>query len=404
MKHPVFFLSACVVSLLTLSDKLMAHGDFMYMPQTTLSSRLYLSAQNKGPGDDVTWQIPGVLMGGNAHGSERGANVDDATLRFVWANMDGFFVDIEAGGHGHGGEVEADLEQAFTGYHWTHTSGHIKLETGKMKAAFSYANTMHPSQRPFTDASLPYQAWLGDHFADLGARAQFMNWHGANGLSSYGVEIWRGHTFPGNKSANDIAWDVFARYQHTHGDMQYTAGVWHLASNSEQRRDSRLADGHNHGANAISEELRFSGPIRLSGLEAQAIWQQSPVLSHRANIDFIWYEADGELRDDVRRADLDTTQKGLALTVSSEYLEHQWALRYEVMRADNTLHGPGSSLLARDAGFENAGNPSRTSASYSYELMKGLFARIELIRDSSTTDSIDYARIALSWSGELYTR
>ena len=70
------------------TERALAHGDFLYMPQSNIDAALYLSAQDKGPSDETLWQIPGVLMGGEATGSERGVAINDASLRYTWANID----------------------------------------------------------------------------------------------------------------------------------------------------------------------------------------------------------------------------------------------------------------------------------------------------------------------------
>lgn len=387
------------------SQRALAHGDFLYMPQSSLDAALYLSAQNKGPSDETLWQIPGVLMGGEATGSERGVAINDASLRYTWANIDGVFAVGEVGAHGHGSDLELMLEQAFSGYHWTHTSGHIKLEAGKMKGAFSLANPLHPAGRDFTEASLPYQAFLGDHFSDLGARAQFMNWHGENGLSTYGTELWRGHEFPANKSADSPAWDVFARYQHTAGRLQMTTGAWYMRTEAKDRRDDRTEDGHFHGGLNTGSDIRFTGDTDITGFEAGALWQHTPVLAYTLNGEFIVNRSDGMLRDDTRQAVAKLKQQGASIALATHYLQHHLALRYELIKSDNTLSGAGSSSLGPSAGLDaNHHRPERISLAYQYSWQSGVSFRGEAIHDASSRDSLDYFRISVFWNGNLFSK
>lgn len=388
-----------------------AHGDFLYMPQTTIDASVYVSAQNKGPADDELWQIPGILMGGTAYGSEQGLTLNDATIAATYANQAGIFAVFEAGSHAHESELEADIEQALAGYHWTHTSGHIKLEGGQMKAAFSKANQQHPKDRAFTEQALPYQAFLGDHYADLGARAQFMFFHGAEGLSTFGLEVWEGDSFPGSKTADDFpesaAYDVFANYQHTQGAWQSTLGAWYLRAEAEERRDDRTHSGHAHGGaittTSTTNNTRFTGRTELLGLNAGLLWQANPLLSYGLSTEFIAQSAEGLLRDEVRQASLATEQYGGVLQGEVNYLSHQLAVRYSHIYTDNELTGPAASILGSSAGLTHGTHdPARTSLAYSYGFLEHFKVRTEFVHDESSQTIIDYARIALMWEGNLF--
>ena len=396
---------AICVSLLTLAQWAFAHGDFLYMQQTTFDAGLYVSAQDAGPSDDIVWQIPGVLMGGEAKGSEQGFAINDAILGFTWANDDGVFAVIEVAAHGHGGDLETKFEQTFFGYHWTHTSGHIKFEGGQMKGAFSLDNPLHPADRYFTEASLPYQAFLGDHYSDAGARAQFMNWHGEQGLSTYGVEFWRGYSFPANKSAETPTWDVFARYQHTEGRLQVTGGGWYFRSQARERRDDRNEDGHSHGDLKASADTRFTGDTEMIGLDAEALMQQTPVLTYTLQGELMLHNSIGTLRDETRQAKADLEQKGFSISLGSQYLNHQLALRYSALKIDNTFAGAGSTLLGDSAELNaNGHRPERITLAYQYQWDTGISLRTELVNDSSSKESLEYARLSVFWDGTLWEK
>ncbi len=394
---PIFFFSS--------PQWVSAHGDFLYMPQTKFDAGLYVSAQDAGPSDDSLWQIPGVLMGGEAKGSEQGFAINDANLGFTWANDDGVFAVVEVAAHGHGSDLETKLEQAFTGYHWTHTSGHIKFEGGQMKGAFSLENPLHPADRYFTEVSLPYQAFLGDHYSDAGARAQFMNWHGEQGLSTYGVEFWRGYSFPANKSADTPAWDVFARYQHTEGQLQVTGGGWYFRSEAKERKDDRNEDGHSHGPLITSADTRFTGDTEIIGLEAEALLQQTPVLAYTLQGELMLHNSIGTLRDETRQAKADLKQRGFSISLGSQYLNHQLALRYSALKIDNTFAGAGSTLLGDGAGLNaNGHRPERITLAYQYQWDTGISLRTEFMNDSSSKESLEYARLSVFWDGTLWEK
>ena len=272
-----------------------------------------------------------------------------------------------------------------------------------MKGAFSLANPLHPAGRSFTEASLPYQAFLGDHFSDLGARAQFMNWHGESGLSTYGYELWRGHEFPANKSADSAAWDIFARYQHTEGRLQLTGGAWYMRTEAKDRRDERTEDGHSHGGLITAGDIRFTGDTDIAGLEAGALWQHTPVLAYTLNGEFIVNRSDGMLRDDTRQALAKLDQHGSSIALATHYLQHRLSLRYELIKSDNTLTGAGSSSLGPSAGLDaNEHQPKRIVLAYQYDWQSSISVRGEFTHDASNRDSLDYFRVSVFWDGNLF--
>lgn len=390
---------------LFIPQRALSHGDFLYTPQTTVDGSIYLSAQNQGTSDNTLWQIPGVLMGGEAKGSESGFAINDANLGITWANQAGAFVLFSGSAHGHGSDIETTVEEAFGGYHWTHTRGHIKLEAGKMKGAFSLENPLHPSGREFTEASLPYQAFLGEHFSDIGARAQFMNWHGESGLSTYGAELWRGASFPANQSTDTPSWDVFARYQHTKGRLQLTGGGWYFRSDAENRQDDRNGDGHVHGALSPSSDIRFTGETELVGIEGSALWQQTPVLAYTIKGELIFHHSDGTLRDTSRLANAELKQQGASLLIGCRYLSHQLALQYSTLKTDNTLMGAGSTILGDNAGLNaNHHRPERLSLAYQYSWSNGIAMRAELVDDDSSREALEIVRLSVFWDGTLWTK
>ena len=393
------------VLILAAPESALAHGDFLYMPQAKVQAGIYLSAQDKGIADDNLWQIPGVLMGGEAKGNEAGFAINDANIRLTWANQDGVFAHTEVSAHGHENDLEAKIEQAFGGYHWTNTLGHIKLEGGKMKGAFSLQNPLHPSDRNFTDASLPYQAFLGDHFSDAGARAQFMTWHGEKGLSTFGTELWRGDSFPANKQAEGPAWDVFARYQHTEGRVQLTVGGWYFRSEANERKDDRTEGGHSHGAATTTANTRFSGDTQISGLETQALWKQSDTTTYVLEGELLLHNSNGLLQDNTRQSNAELKQQGYSLSLGGQYLNHQLALRYSALKINNILSGAGSTILGSDARLDaNAHRPERLDLSYQYTWHNGLAFRAEFVSDSSTKESLNYGRVSMLWDGTVWKR
>lgn len=378
-----------------------AHGDFLYMPQATLTSSIYASWQTQDHIQNDDWNIPGILRNEAMHASEEGLSLNDATLGFVWANESGFFTNTELGAHEHSSDVETEIEQAFFGYHWTHTSGHIKLEAGKMKGAFSLQNGQHPNERAFTEPTLSALTALEGTYSDIGLRAQFMNWHGAQGLSTYGIEIWDGENYPGSDHSDQPAFDLFARYQHTVERLQATVGIWGLFTDVKRRRDN-IPDDHIHSSGTVRTPTLFTGDETLYGLESIIKWQQSSELSYQLEIFALQRHSDGELSDATRVSSLDASMRGGNINVSIQYQKHNLSIGYEELSTDNGLSGPGAPILGEQAGLQHANHTSpRASLSYSYSIQEGLMIRVEYIDDQTTQNAQDFARLALYW-GDQY--
>lgn len=377
----------------------LAHGNFIPMQGTHLNADIMVSAQDKDSSELSPWQIPGVLMGGEAHASEQGIYLFETRVSAIVSNENGVFGLLELGTHGHHGDMDPEIEQAVLGQHWTNTQGHIKLEAGKMKALFSLENPLHPSERSVSEAPLPYLALFGGHYTDTGARAQSQWWHGATGLSTFGLEVWDGNRFPGGEENEDLAYDVFARYRHQDGNWTIALGASHFRSQAKSRRDTRQEDGHGHSGSTTNDSPWFSGDIDTSGLHFELNWQSNEDLSYRLFGEAFWSRQDGELRDETRLASLSSRYMGRYLQGELKWRQHMFAIRASELVLENHLKGSGSAVLADEANLITMEDkPFKITAAYTYGSRDSWRIRAELIHDQSTSIESNAVRLSALWS------
>src|SRR5690606_6161251 len=84
---------------LNLPSTATAHGNFTLEEETTLNASVVAGYSHLDRDSEALWHVPGVLMGGEAHGPEAGFAVHEATLALFAGSDDGSFALLEAGAH-----------------------------------------------------------------------------------------------------------------------------------------------------------------------------------------------------------------------------------------------------------------------------------------------------------------
>ena len=380
------------------SSQVLAHTEFVLPEGTQADASLYTSYTSKGVSDKEIWQIPGLLMGGDASGSEQGFALNDASILLQHVTDEDLFVVFEAGTHGHGDDHELSLEQAIGGYQWTSSKARLKFEAGHLKATFSPNLEQHPHQRSFTEVPLAYQGFLGAHYSEPGARIQSLFELSSENSLIIGTTIWEGDAFPGNALEQDPAYSVFSKFAH-HGESLITSvGLWHFRSESEQRLDERHESGHSHSGSTPSD-ISFSGESELSGVHMSVRWHSDEQRYYEMTGGYLHNRVDGHVRDTTRQASLQGRYHAPWIQVGYRYGKYKLSLRHEEMKLDNELKGPGAQALGLDAGLdEMASNPTRTSFAYQKEVLDGLLLRAEVIDDRTTENPFYSSRLSASWS------
>lgn len=346
--------------------------------------------------EDGSWQIPGVLMGGDAHGTEDAFTLDSASLHLNWRGANRAHAALELGSH-HDGELE--LEEALAGYQLTDT-WQASLEAGRMKARFSPENLTHAYARPFSENNLIYNAFYGGHYVDEGARLRVAPLKGLE----VGLEAWRGGQFPATPGEDGMARDAYVHWHGESGRWRMGLGAWVMLADASGRSDDRNDDGHNHSAGGNeNDDLRFTGDQDSAGLRVSLGWQGAAGWQLGVSGELVQVDVDGLLRDTTRQAALEGDYLGWWLQPELHWQRHAVAVRYEQLVLDNHLVGAGAEALAGKAGLAYGGSdPDWLGLSYRYQLEDGFGVRAEWTRNRSTGDEVDYIGLGIYWAQPLW--
>jgi len=355
------------------------------------------------------WQIPGRLMGGEAEPPESGFALDDANIGAGFKHASGVIAGGELATH-HGGEAE--IEQAYAGYRagWGIAEDrNWQIAAGRLKPAFSPELSRHASQREFSENRLLDDAFYGGHYQDDGLQSLLVA-----GSWTAGIELWSGDSYPATSGSGGGAQDLFTYWSGELGGGQWRLGGWAFQARADDRQDDRLETGHSHGGTLVANDdpVRFDGRERHLGLHADTTFPVvgSGMAWHLA-AEFILASVTGDLRDTTRTATLDGDYQGYWVqpAVSWDGGRHHLALRYERLRLDNHLSGPGAAILAESSGLQNAGDdPERLGLSYRFHPIRysaesgdwhRLGVRLEWThRDDGITE--DYVGIGMVFAAE----
>ena len=183
--------------------------------------------------DPDTYQLTGFIpSGGEVEPGPRSFSLGESELA-ISANIDPHFrgnltVALTP-------ENEAEVENA---YIQTLALGNgLSIRAGRFFSGIGYMNEQHAHTWDFTDAALPYKAFLGNQYADDGVQVKWLA-PSEDLLVELGAEIGRGRSFPAaerNKNGS-IAGTAFV---HVGGDVgvssSWRAGLSYLGSRPKER-------------------------------------------------------------------------------------------------------------------------------------------------------------------------
>ncbi|WP_139214375.1 hypothetical protein [Marinobacter zhejiangensis] len=347
--------------------------------------------------EDGVWQVPGILMGGDAHGADEAFNLDSANIHLLWVGPQGGYASLDVGSH-HDGEVE--LEEARLGYKVA-DAWPVVLEGGRMKARFSPENLGHAYARPFSENNLVYDAFYGGHYADDGVRLKTLPLPGLE----LGIEAWRGDHYPATSGGDGMAQDAYIRWLAGSGVWQLEMGAWVMLADANERPDDRLVGGHAHGASADQNtDLVFSGNQDSAGARFSLARQEPGGWLFALTGEVVTVDVEGELKDTLRQAHLEGDYLGWWVQPELGWQRHALAVRYAQLTLDNHLVGAGGAILADEAGLMSTGtDPDWLGVSYRYQLRDGLGVRAEWTRNRSTGTEEEYIGLGIYWAQRLWS-
>lgn len=388
----------CLLATLATSSA-HAHTDTPLQTGTTVSGALAVTWRDEGaPLNAGVWQIPGVLMGGEAYPVEEGPALDDATLIVRHLAASGVHGLIQIASHDNG--REAELHHAFAGYRFTQTTFTLNVEGGRMAALMSPGNGEHASTRPFSETPLVLDGFLGRQLNDEGLRAQ-LQWQGWE----VGVEGWRGSAFPATSGEEGGSHDLYLQHRGQFAALAWHSGLWWLRADALNRSDTRYDSGHRHGGSSdvILPELWFDGRSESSGAFARLRWQIMDSTALHLAAEWLRLDADGTLRDPTRKAGFSSDSNGGWVETRVQIQRHEAGLRWERLALDNTFTGAAAEALANLSGVYNEHDPERLTLLYRWQLTPSFALRAEWIRDDTFDSRSERVALGLVWHETLWS-
>ncbi|HMI96379.1 MAG TPA: hypothetical protein VK479_07700 [Micropepsaceae bacterium] len=181
--------------------------------------------------DPSASRIPGFALGDAAQGPSRGFSLGESEVNLT-ANIDPYFLgwlNLSFGNDNSVGVEEAYIQTTSLG------EG-ITLRAGRMFSGIAYLNERHAHDWSFSDASLPYRAFLNGQYGDDGVQARWLA--PTSIFLELGAEWFRGDSFPAGGAADHGAGTVTA-FAHAGDDINdsssWLAGLSYLHARSDKR-------------------------------------------------------------------------------------------------------------------------------------------------------------------------
>jgi len=181
--------------------------------------------------DPAAAKIPGFALGEEASGPQRGFSIGESEVNLS-ANIDPFLAGWLNLSFGNDNTVS--VEEAYV--QTTSLGEGLTLKAGRFFSGIAYLNERHAHDWSFSDASLPYRAFLNGQYGDDGVQARWLA--PSNVFLEFGAEWFRGDSFPAGGSVNDGTGTVTA-FVHAGDDINdsssWLGGLSFLHTNGDQR-------------------------------------------------------------------------------------------------------------------------------------------------------------------------
>jgi hypothetical protein len=181
--------------------------------------------------DPATQRIAGIALGDEAGLPARGFSLGESEISFA-ANIDPFmsgFLDISFQD-----DNSPEVEEAYIqskDLPWGLTA-----KAGRFLSGIGYINERHAHDWSFSDAALPYRAFLNNQYGDDGAQLRWLA--PTNQFLEFGAEIFRGDAYP-SAGATSKGAGTYTAFVHTGNDINdsssYLAAVSYLHSDASGR-------------------------------------------------------------------------------------------------------------------------------------------------------------------------
>jgi hypothetical protein len=188
----------------------------------------FYTAADRETGEE---RIAGVATGGEIENPPLGFSLGESEVAFS-ANIDPYFYGFMVAAIDNAGEI--GLEEAYIST--TQLPAGLTLTAGRLFSGIGYSNETHAHNWAFSDAALPYRAFLGSQLGDDGVQLTWLA--PIDQFLLFGVEAFRGDSYPAAGAENDGvgAYTAFAR---TGSDIDvsnsYLASISYVHANALDR-------------------------------------------------------------------------------------------------------------------------------------------------------------------------
>lgn len=175
----------------------------IYNPGIAVALNGFLTAASEDAGGET---IAGFAVGDEIGRPARGFSLGESEISFS-ANIDPFlagFLSVAVGA-----EHDVALEEAYV--RTTALPGGFTIKAGRFLSGIAYLNERHAHDWNFSDAPLPYRAFLNTQLGDDGVQLRWIA--PTDQFLEFGVEAFRGDSYPAAGAANNGigAYSAFVR-------------------------------------------------------------------------------------------------------------------------------------------------------------------------------------------------
>lgn len=388
-----------------------AHDTLEILPASSLTALGSITYRNSNAVEaGQAWQIPGVLLGGEALPSEKGLVMDDLQLLGHYKVNNTYSVSAKLSSHSHGEENGLALENI--GFTWD-TANLLTgtfAELGRITTDTTRTAYYHAAESPFSEAPLLSDVFFGRHFNDMGAKFRYHP-----GPLSLGLEAWSGDAWPFSDNTWAHSAYIGIRSQWQGGEIQLRA--WAMHGSAIYRSDQRYGNGHSHGGQNIQSpaaDIGFTGDSEMSGVSMISQYDFG-ALQLKAEGEIIQSRAQGLLSNTTNQESAyESTYDGIRGLLQLQVQSHKFSIQYEELTLENIFLDAINLVFLEQTGLQNNGfSPSKTMATWMWQLHPDFALRVEWIDDQSrssgntlndipTNDNDRRGGIGLVWQRRLY--
>ncbi len=180
-------------------------------------------------------RIAGIASGGEIENPPLGLSLGESEISLS-ANIDPYFYGFMVAALGNSGEI--GIEEAYI--QSTNLPANLTFTAGRFFSGIGYSNETHAHNWAFSDAALPYRAFLGSQLGDDGVQLVWLA--PIDFYLLFGAEAFRGESYPAAGAQNDGV-GAYSAFVRTGGDIDVSNSYLASVSYLHTRALDRDSDG-----------------------------------------------------------------------------------------------------------------------------------------------------------------